>query len=185
MLGWWEEDRCWFRARVLETCTGKSTTVLFMDWGNTEQLPPGQVMLQRLGLSGYQALARLPGLAVQARLYGLQMEELEDGKKKLFTQMSRVQSASGNWDSLAQVTVCHRKPLQVTVQYQDNMLDLNLAAVLIAGRFATINLSPLPSCEAPPPCPLPWQFTADLGRWWVCRSGWCLSHSLAAQPAGV
>ena len=80
--------------------------------------------------SCYQALARLPGLAVQARLYGLQMEELEDGKKKLFTQMSLVQSATGNWDSLA----------QVIVQYQDNMLYLNLAAVLIAGRFATVNL---------------------------------------------
>jgi hypothetical protein len=150
VLGWWEEDRCWFRARVLETCTGKSTTVLSMDWGNTEQLPPGQVMLQRLGLSGYQALARLPGLAVQARLYGLQMEELEEeGKKKLFTQMSRVQSATGNWDSLAQVTVCHMRPLQVTVQYQDNMLDLNLSAVLIAG----INPPFLQSCESrsPPP----------------------------------
>ena len=107
VLAWWEEDRCWFRARVLETHTDKSITVLFMDWGNTEQLPPGQVMLQRLGLSGYQALARLHDLAVHARLYGLQMEELEveDGKKKLFTQMSRVQSASGNWDSLAQVTI--------------------------------------------------------------------------------
>ena len=76
-------------------------------------------------------LARLPGLAVQARLYGLQIEELEEeGKKKLFTQMSLVQSATGNWDSLA----------QVIVQYQDNMLYLNLAAVLIAGRFATVNL---------------------------------------------
>jgi hypothetical protein len=88
--------------------------------------------------SCYQALARLPGLAVQARLYGLQMEELEaEGKKNLFTQMSRVPSATGNWDSLAhaQVTVC-----QVIVQYQDNMLDLNLAVVLIAGRFATVNL---------------------------------------------
>ena len=81
--------------------------------------------------SCYQALARLPGLAVQARLYGLQMEELEaEGKKNLFTQMSRVPSATGNWDSLA----------QVIVQYQDNMLYLNLAAVLIAGRFATVNL---------------------------------------------
>ena len=79
--------------------------------------------------SCYQALARL---------YGLQMEELEaEGKKNLFTQMSRVPSATGNWDSLAhaQVTVC-----QVIVQYQDNMLDLNLAVVLIAGRFATVNL---------------------------------------------
>ena len=88
--------------------------------------------------SCYQALARLPGLAVQARLYGLQMEELEaEGKKNLFTQMSRVPSATGNRDSLAhaQVTVC-----QVIVQYQDNMLDLNLAVVLIAGRFATVNL---------------------------------------------
>jgi hypothetical protein len=76
-------------------------------------------------------LARLPGLAVQARLYGLQIEELEEeGKKKLFTQMSLVQSATGNWDSLA----------QVIVQYQDNMLYLNLAAVLIAGRFATVKL---------------------------------------------
>ena len=76
-------------------------------------------------------LARLPGLAVQARLYGLQIEELEEeGKKKLFTQMSLVQSATGNWDSLA----------QVIVQYQDNMLYLNLAAVLIAARFATVNL---------------------------------------------
>ena len=39
---------------------------------------------------------RLPGLG-QARLYGLHMEELEEeGKKKLFTQMSRVQSATGD-----------------------------------------------------------------------------------------
>ena len=77
--------------RVLETHTDKSTTVLFMDWGNTEQLPPGQVMLPRPGLSGNQVLTKLPGLAVQARLYGLQMKELEEmGKKKLCTQMSRV-----------------------------------------------------------------------------------------------
>jgi hypothetical protein len=32
MQAWWEEDRCWFRARVLETHTDKSTTVLFLDW---------------------------------------------------------------------------------------------------------------------------------------------------------
>ena len=90
MLGRWEEDRYWFRASVLETNLDKSTTVLFMDWGNTEQLPLGQVMLPRPGLSGYQALVRLPGLAVQAGLYGMQMQELDKGKKKLFTQMSQV-----------------------------------------------------------------------------------------------
>jgi hypothetical protein len=55
--------------------------------------------------TGYVVKTRLPGLgqaawlvcAVQARLYGLHMEELEkEGKKKLFTQMSRVQSATGD-----------------------------------------------------------------------------------------
>ena len=52
--------------------------------------------------------ARLPGLGqavwlgCQARLYRLHMEELEEeGKKKLFTQMPWVQSATWNWDSLA------------------------------------------------------------------------------------
>ena len=40
MLGRWEEDRYWFRVSVLETNLDKFTTVLFMDWGNTEQLPP-------------------------------------------------------------------------------------------------------------------------------------------------
>lgn len=54
---------------------------------------------------------------------------------KLFTQMSRVQSATGNWDSLAQVTVCHRRPLHVSAVRGQYKLDLNLSAVLVAGRI--------------------------------------------------
>ena len=172
VLAWWEEDSCWFRAKVLETHLDLSTTVFFIDWGNTEQLPAGQAVLSRPGLSGYQALSRLPGLAVQARLYGVQMEELEEeGRKKLFMQMSRIQAATGNWDSQAQVTVCLRKPLHVQVQYKDNMLDLNFVGVLVAGRFASIKMIPLPLCKSPPPCPLPWQFNHSWPGQVVSRQG--------------
>lgn len=33
-----EDGKCWHRARVMELHLDMSTTVLFIDWGNTEQL---------------------------------------------------------------------------------------------------------------------------------------------------
>ena len=62
VLVWWEGR--WFRTRELERYTDMSTTVLFIDMGNIEQLPPGQVVLPRKGLPGYLALTRLPDWAV-------------------------------------------------------------------------------------------------------------------------
>ena len=44
---------------------------------------------------------------------------------------------SYSYRKLVRVTVCrtHRRPLCVTVRYQDYLWELNQSAVLIAGRF--------------------------------------------------
>jgi len=159
VLAWWEEDRCWFRARVVELHPDLSTTVIFIDWGNTEQLPVGHVLLTRPEYQGYEALRKVPDLAVPAMLYGIQMVEMqEEEMTRLSNLMAHVQSSTGRKETMAEITVCTRNPLQVQVYYNSNMLNFNLTGVLVAHRFAEMKQEHVIGCVSPPPCSLPWQF---------------------------
>jgi len=187
VLAWWEADKGWFRAKVVESHMDTSITVLFIDWGNTEQLPLRQVVVPDPGLAGYTTLARLPGLAVLAMLYGFQVENLEEeDKKRLHHLMDGVQTATGSWDSMAQFTVCHRQPLHCMVQYQhqESKLHLNLAGVLVAGKFAFTKVPSLTSSSSPPPSPLPWQFKHSWPGQVTCVQGdqvWVVPVPLSDQ----
>ena len=76
---------------------------------------------------------------------------------RLFNLMAHVQSSTGRKDTMADITVCTRNPLQVQVQYNSNMLNFNLTGVLVAHRFAEMKQEQV-GFMSPPPCPLPWQF---------------------------
>ena len=159
VLAWWEDDRCWFRARVVEVHPDMSTSVIFTDWGNSEQLPVGQVLLTRSEYPGYEVLRKTPGLAAQAMLYGVQMRDMdEDERTRLFNLMGQLQSATGSKDNMAEIIVCSRSPLQVQVHYTINLLNFNMTGVLVAHKFAEMKQFPVPGCRTPPPCPLPWQY---------------------------
>ena len=82
-----EEEPCFYRARV-EAVQGEMVTVFFIDYGNLASMPASCLLVVsgRL-LQDHPDMVRIPGLALECRLAGL--------------QPSRIRNSKGLWDEEA------------------------------------------------------------------------------------